>query len=495
MLKKSFLAFSLISLFSAISAVSGSPTVIAVLDSPVDYDHPEIQAVLDEGLLKNAKIIDELGNEKSWYDLNLEAKAEFEKRLNRKVYDEQVRFIDAMHTLMGGDFDSNKKMNLRATVIKGYIKYLFSPKYRSGLNVVGTYLHGTHVAGIAIESLTNVRLINFPIITSAPEKKLTLTEIFKFDPIKQRRELRNQLEQISQVLQKDNVRVVNLSIGTSDEIAFKLLKQKATILQKIFFRGQLKELAKQNAKVFTEELAFFFRANPNSVFVLAAGNEKQNLAKTTDHSANIQTENLIKVGALYTSNNLASFSNRSASYVDIAAFGTGIVSALVGGGKMHMSGTSQAAPNVTNALAQIFEAAPQISAKEAIDALLEQGTRKSTALDGLVVNGRVLSQPRLFNLVRNVRTENGIPEVLVDLENTSGSRFSKLILEKTQQVIGQNLPELNVIVTEGRNRTANLNFKNNNGAVEVIITSFFQDEKFTQRFHAPGAASCKDVFM
>jgi subtilisin family serine protease len=173
-------------------------------------------------------------------------------------------------------------------------------------------------------------------------------------------------------------------------MAFKLAKQRSTILSKTIFRGKIKEMSFEISKIFNEEYEKFFRSNPNSVFVLAAGNETRDLGNGTDHSANIQADNIIKVTAIDSKGKVASFSNFSSSYVDIATYGTGVYSALVGGGEMHMSGTSQAAPNVANALAEIFELNPHLSASGAIAVLYEKRSISYPSLSNAVANGRVL---------------------------------------------------------------------------------------------------------
>ncbi|MBK9038704.1 MAG: S8 family serine peptidase [Bdellovibrionales bacterium] len=491
MLKKIF-SFTLVLAFiySAYAASEGT-TYIAVLDSPVDYQHPEISAVLDEELLKEAKIVDEKGQEKSWYDLNLEAKAEFEKRLNKKQYAEQVQFLDSIHMMLGGNIPSDKALATLSAVAKGAIKYIFSPKFRSGLNVVGTYLHGTHVAGIAMRSLTNVRLINFPLIT--PSKQLTISDILKFDPAKQREDLRRHLDQISQVLKQQNIRVVNLSVGTSGEIAFKSAKNRSTFFQKLFLRGKIKEMAEQGAKIFAEEMRGFFKANPESVFVLAAGNEKRDLRKIGDHTANIEAGNLIKVAAIDGKGKIASFSNRSSSYVDIAAIGTGVTSALVGGSEMHMSGTSQAAPSVANTLARIFESNPQMSSADAIEALYSRYTTSDSTLADMVANGRVLkSSPETERFSAEKATYELTGQV-------SQSEISRVIMQYSQQVVEKRLSSLDLTIMKGGVEALTINIKNANGKIDVSIveipTAADGTPKVARHSASSSAKSCQALFL
>ncbi len=239
------------------------------------------------------------------------------------------------------------------------------------------------------------------------------------------------------------------------------------------FRGKLKEIANEGAKIFTEELASFFRSNPNSVFVLAAGNEKRDLSKGIDHSANIQAENLIKVAAIDGKGKIAPFSNRSSSFVEVAAIGTGVASAMVGGGKMHMSGTSQAAPDVANAMAQIFESAPQLSAKEAVEALYARRTTTDSSLVNLVANGRVLKAAEVQSETGHLQKERW-SVVRVEFESLSDDKdFSKLINIYAKKMVSESQGSQEVIITKDGIDDTSISFKNSQGGqIDVLVSQF-----------------------
>lgn len=387
--EKSLCTFLLTCLVSGGYAVSGGPIAIAVLDTPIDFDHPEIRAVLDEGLLKNVSFTDEHGKEKSWYELNQQAKAELERRIGHRMYTQEVEHLDA---LLNGDTQNRsfiQELRNRIAIKYGNLKYRFSAKYRTSFDLISFYRHGTHVAGIAMKSLTDTRLISFPIMPTVPSP-LTIREILKFNPDASRMKLNRQFQQITQVLKANNVRIVNLSFNTSNSEAIGDLLKRASHFQKLVFQQDLPNIAVQESAIFTDELQKFVHDNPEAIFVMAAGNESRQIDETDGNSVAMRADNLIKVAAVDASGRLAFFSNRSPIYIDIAAPGVRVLSALAGGGESRHSGTSYAAPAVANAIARILEAAPQLSAKAAIEVLYSQRTTSDARLKNQVAQGRVL---------------------------------------------------------------------------------------------------------
>jgi subtilisin family serine protease len=98
--------------------------------------------------------------------------------------------------------------------------------------------------------------------------------------------------------------------------------------------------------------AIAYAASKNVVFVAAAGNEGVNNDQVPSYPGNYRYSNMISVAAVNSAGKLASFSNRGASTVDIAAPGVGILS-TTGGAYDTWDGTSMAAPtaHVTTELA------------------------------------------------------------------------------------------------------------------------------------------------
>jgi hypothetical protein len=99
----------------------------------------------------------------------------------------------------------------------------------------------------------------------------------------------------------------------------------------------------------------------NIVFVVAAGNNSQDIDATAAYPASFDLDNVITVAALDHNDNLASFSNYGATKVHVAAPGVNIYSTTPGGAYNYKNGTSMAAPHVTGLVALMAAQYPQYS--------------------------------------------------------------------------------------------------------------------------------------
>lgn len=105
----------------------------------------------------------------------------------------------------------------------------------------------------------------------------------------------------------------------------------------------------------SEQLRTLVKGRPETLFVVAAGNEGADLnkpnARTYPAMLGSDQPNVITIGAEDGAGNLSAFSNRGADVVDLVAPGCNLPSSLDGESQTPLSGTSQATPVVSLAAA------------------------------------------------------------------------------------------------------------------------------------------------
>jgi subtilisin family serine protease len=131
------------------------------------------------------------------------------------------------------------------------------------------------------------------------------------------------------------------------------------------------------------------------IFVAAAGNEATNLDTTAQYPAAYDCTTphrpfdcVVSVAAIDQAGNLASYSNFSATKVDLAAPGTNILSTS-GDGYDTLSGTSMATPHVTGAIALCLAAYRGTTAEQAIAKVKSTATSMGSLAGKVATGGRL----------------------------------------------------------------------------------------------------------
>jgi hypothetical protein len=122
------------------------------------------------------------------------------------------------------------------------------------------------------------------------------------------------------------------------------------------------------------------------LFIAAAGNDARDTDLAPDFPASYNLPNIISVAATDYTDELAGFSNYGAVNVDLGAPGDDILSTSPGGGYRYSSGTSMAGPQVAGACALTFGAAPNLTALEIKNRVLDTAD-PVPALTGKCVSG------------------------------------------------------------------------------------------------------------
>jgi len=260
------------------------------------------------------------------------------------------------------------------------------------------HAHGTFVAGIALREGENINIfpirgLNIPVPVVAidefenpaiPKTNKTGEEKFQF-------EIKNSLDRISKKFSKicyyihlNKILVVNASYG----ITYKNILTKFRDIYKESTNQEIDEQKLQfHVNTFFEELyrrgKKTLEKYPNILFIFSAGNSGLNNDEFHHYPSKIKLPNTISVAAM-NGDFLATFSNFGEKHVDIGAPGVAILSLIPRAYTNQTSdiyspssGTSMAAPYISNLAAQIANANPRLNASGIKRIILETGNEKT----------------------------------------------------------------------------------------------------------------------
>ena len=247
------------------------------------------------------------------------------------------------------------------------------------LNLFGYYTHGTHVAGIASAGNPAARLLaaritfDYRQIPERPTRELSV------------KNATSSLETVN-YLKAHGVRVVNMSWGGSPkdwESALELNGAGGTAEER-------KQLARELFKIERDALYDAMKSAPGILFVVAAGNSDNDVGFDEMLPSGFGLPNMLTVGAVDQAGDETSFTSFG-DVVGVYANGFEVESHLPGGELMKYSGTSMAAPNVTNLAAKLLAVDPSLTVEQLIG-LIKLGTdRNATGRVNLINPKRSLA--------------------------------------------------------------------------------------------------------
>jgi hypothetical protein len=227
-----------------------------------------------------------------------------------------------------------------------------------GISAYSGYAHGTHVAGIAAAGNPAAELLvarityDYRIIGDRP----TIAQAYK-DAAAFARTVDYFVEQ--------GVKVVNMSWGGS-------LAGIETALEQTGAPGTPEErraLARRIYDIGYKSLFEAMRDAPGVLFVIAAGNSDNDVKFDEIMPSSMRLPNVLVVGAVDQAGDETSFTSFGNS--EVYANGFEVESYVPGGARLKLSGTSMAAPNVTNLAAKLWALHPELTVAQVKQTIID----------------------------------------------------------------------------------------------------------------------------
>jgi subtilisin family serine protease len=291
--------------------------LMAVFDSGIDYNHPELKNNIHFELNSNGEPIsagyDYLGKDEwpSYRIVNTEIYDYAEQSSDKKKeIDERSQESDFNKTVRADTQAKQCKIDAVTSVsakLKDYVHAYRAQSYEAA----GEYIHGTHVAGLMTYNRPDFGLIAYRVlpyhVTKAEgrEESLLKTDYFVSN-------IENALNRMAKIRDANGrpVRIVNLSLGGS--------LQKPNGDDGPSDQEQNEKFERARSIIY-HRLTDVIKSHPGVLFVAAAGNDGGwSESKTRiQYPCGIEAENVLCVGATNNFEELSTFTNIPLNNVDL----------------------------------------------------------------------------------------------------------------------------------------------------------------------------------
>ncbi len=426
-------------------AVQSHAATIAVIDSGVDIEHADFVSniwINENEIADNGRDEDSNGYQDDVFGWNF---AESNNLVIDRKYigtfsEDPQRFFDIQaRNFLGTSTEADKEWVKLKRKDKDFLKEM---------GIFGNFVHGTHVAGIAVKGTENkilsVKLIPTEINPFKRKVKRDFSSLTEGSTDVRLRALKAvlqtlakqqmlMLEEISAYVGAHDVDVANGSFGTGFNQAKRITD---TLFRVAFFRKPSKKESDLVATFFMETLIEngqeMVEAAPNTLFVFAAGNDGSDNDVFPTSPTNIKADNVISVAATYKYEFLAPFSNYGKEMVDVAAPGMIIDSQIPGDEYLKVSGTSQAAPMIANIAAQIKDMNSSLTPLEIKKIIMETVDEKGFLTDKVRAGGIANLKRAVFaaKLTQNMDVDEAISSAHLTVSDVKVRKTKSLVFPR-----------------------------------------------------------------
>jgi len=296
------------------------------------------------------------------------------------------------------------------------------------LNSFGQYIHGTHVAGIVAAEAPEAPIMSLRVFADQPPPEYAADSarlMSLVSPVPNlRRDLTNggssmswtslvyrllaavssgMFDQAAKYLNEQQIDVANYSLGVPLQVI-----ARALLAAKGVKEPTPEQLSQETWRAYRQYESYgkkWMSAAPNTLFVVASGNDGTDNDVLPTFPSNVDVPNSIRVAASLDYAGLADFSNFGVKSVDVAAPGVAIdstVPSLDRKARLPLSGTSMAAPYVAGVAARIKQINPRLTPAE-IKMVLMETVDKKDWLKGKVVSEGVVNAERAYQAAADTR--------------------------------------------------------------------------------------------
>lgn len=385
------------------SASLAQASTVAIIDSGVDIKHPDLAQNVWQNPAETINWKDDDGNG-------------FVDDINGwNFFANSNKIIDLQYTsLYSAEIDEFFLMQdkfLLGTATEADIAWMKEkaqdPAFVSAITKYGTFVHGTHVAGIAAKDNADAKVMTIrlvPVENPLLQLKKDIVRAQNGQP---------RMSEFTKLLIKGGLGLLASAQGQAFELVggyaggggadvanaslgMGVMQARLIITPLVKLAGGsetdtalIDELAKYFLDKAVEAQKKLATSAPETLFVFASGNDGGDNDVFPVSPANANLDNTMSVGASIDFSTIAPFSNFGKTTVDVLAPGVAVVSPVPGNRHMSLSGTSQAAPYVAGIAAAVKDANPDLSPKDIKDIIIGTVDVKAELADKVKSSGIV----------------------------------------------------------------------------------------------------------